>query len=71
MKVGRDGMQWGGPDGDWYWFYWWNWLPKKLRYFGHGRDWYDGPIGHFGFWWINWSWSTRWTKPPKEFRSKS
>lgn len=50
-----DGAEWGPHR--WYYFYWWNWLPKHLRYWGYEVDWYDGPIYSFGFWFINWSWS--------------
>lgn len=56
MKFHGNGVNWGGPKDDWYWFYWWNWLPKNLRYFGYAQDWYDGPISSFGFWIFNWTW---------------
>jgi hypothetical protein len=56
MKIRQDSVQWGGPKSDWYYFYWWNWLSPKYRYFGYGQEWYDGPIYHFGFWFFNWSW---------------
>lgn len=55
-------VTWGGPDDDWYWFYWWNFLPKKYRYFGYCQDWYDGPFSHIGFWFFNWSWTFPFTK---------
>lgn len=70
MKLKPDGVEWGGPDNDWWYFYWWNWLPKKLRYFGRDDIWYDGPHASFGFWFINWSWSTPWTRIPDWARAK-
>lgn len=56
-KASYAGVEWGGPKSDWYYFYWWNWLSAKYRYWGYQQDWYDGPIYHFGFWFFNWSWS--------------
>lgn len=38
-----------------------NILPKKYRYFGYQRMFYDGPHASFGFWWFNISWSTKYT----------
>lgn len=70
MRLKPDGIEWGGPDSDWYYFYWWNWLERKHRYIGYQCIWYDCPHASFGFWFFNWSWSTRWTKPPPEFRAK-
>ena len=60
-KIGFDGIEWGGPDGDWYHFYWWNLLPRNLRYWGYRQDWYDGPLSHFGWWFGNVSWCLPWT----------
>lgn len=57
MHIHATHLSFGGPDADWYWFYWWNWLKPKYRYFGFQSDWYDGPIYHFGFWFCNWSWN--------------
>lgn len=57
MKWDKTGITWGGPNDNWYWFNWWNWLPPHLRYIGYSQDWYDGPISTFGFWFINWSWT--------------
>lgn len=62
MKKHKDGIEWGGPNQDWYWFYWWNWLPKDLRYFGYTQDWYDGPMSSFGLWFINLTWRLPWTR---------
>jgi hypothetical protein len=31
----------------------WNWLPREVRYFGPGHDYYDGDVYHFGFWFFN------------------
>lgn len=61
MKIKKDGIEWGGPKGDWWCFYWWNWLPNHLSYWGIEHCWYDGPIGTFGFWYFNWSWQTPWS----------
>lgn len=38
-----------------YKFYFWpiNWLPRGHRYLGYRRDWYDGPLFSYGFWWFN------------------
>lgn len=58
MKIFSNGIEWGGPDSDWYYFYWWNWLPKKVRFFGYEQIWWDGPHYTFGFWYFNISWST-------------
>lgn len=60
MRLRRDGVEWGGPNDDWYWFYWWNWLPKGLRYWGYEDFYYDGPIGSFGLWFTNLSWQLPW-----------
>ena len=60
MKLRWAGVEWGGPEGSWYWVYWWNLLPPHLRYWGFSHDWYDGPIGTFGWWFGNVSWQTPW-----------
>ncbi len=44
-----------------YYLYWWNRLPKELRYVGYEQFWYDGPISSFGLWWTNISWVLPWT----------
>lgn len=59
MKLYKDGISFGGKND--YHFFWWNWLPKRLRHFGYVQDWYDGPLSSFGFWFINWTWSLPWT----------
>jgi hypothetical protein len=64
------GISWGGKGSDLWWFYWWNWLPPHLRYWGLDYTWYDGPIGTFGFWFINWTWRFPWTREPKDFWTK-
>jgi len=33
----------------------------SLRYFGYRKDYCDGPLPHFGFWWFNISWRFPWT----------
>jgi hypothetical protein len=62
MKLYLRAVEWGGPDDDWYYVCWWNWLPKSVRYLGYQGIYYDGPHGSFGFWWFNVSWSTPWTR---------
>lgn len=47
---------------DYYYFSWWNYLPKKYRYLGPQKMWYDQPHESFGFWFFNWSWSLPWSK---------
>lgn len=48
-------------NGHYYHLYWWNTLPKELRYFGYRQDWYDGPLSSFGYWFGNISWKLPWT----------
>lgn len=62
MKLRWDGVEWGGPEGDRWWLYWWNWLPPGLRYLGYCKDWYDGPHSSFGWWFGNVSWRLPWTR---------
>ena len=62
MRLYHDGVEWGGPEKDWWFVYWWNWLPAHLRYFGYQKDWYDGPLSSFGWWFGNVSWRLPWTK---------
>lgn len=59
MKLYRDGIEW---EQDYFFIWWWNLLPKELRYWGFRPYYYDGPIGTFGWWWGNISWRTPWTK---------
>lgn len=61
MKWYKDGITWGGPQDDWYCFFWWNWLPKEYRYIGYSQDWYDGPLSSFGLWFINLTWNFAFT----------
>jgi hypothetical protein len=51
-----------------YYFYWWNWLQKKHRYWGFEQFYYDGPHNTFGFWFFNISWQTPWTKIVKDIK---
>lgn len=80
MKIMKDGILWGKCSDEnirkynlsvhashAYYFYWWNWLQPKDRYWGFGEFWYDQPHRHFGFWFFNWSWSTQWTPVPKDW----
>lgn len=60
MKLRSYGVEWGGPDSEWYYLYWWNWLDKKYRYFGYQNIYYDGYHHSFGLWFTNISWRTRW-----------
>lgn len=66
FRFGWDGIIWGtGPfDNDppsyheyTYYFYWWNWLPRKSWYFGFQTMYYDGYHFTFGFVAANWSWN--------------
>ncbi len=49
-----------------YYFCWANWLSKGYRYWGIQKMFYDQPHRSFGLWFINFSWSTQWTKWPKD-----
>jgi hypothetical protein len=67
MKLSKDSVHWGKVDdtgskyNDYlYYFYWFNWLPKKLRYVGYGVVYFDCMYHeHFGLWFFNLSWSTK------------
>jgi hypothetical protein len=61
MRASLEHVEWGGPDGDWYWVYWWNLLPPHIRYWGYVQDWHDGPVSTFGWWFGNISWRLPWT----------
>ncbi len=61
MRIHWSGIEWGGRHGDDWWVWLWNWLPPELRYFGYRKDWYDGPLSHFGWWFGNVSWRLPWT----------
>ena len=50
------------PENPPYYCQFWNWLPKKYRYWGWRYDYYDGPHLSFGLWLTNVAWSTPWTK---------
>ena len=73
MRFYRDHFEWGKyinsvtGETEYAYYFWFmpNWLSKKYRYWGHQIYYYDGPIGHFGFWWFNISWKTQWTKDPE------
>ncbi len=41
-----------------FYFYWWHWLPKSVRYWGYEMIQYDGAHESFGLWFTNLSWST-------------
>lgn len=63
MKFCRYGIEWGGPNNDWYYIYPIpNLLEKDVRYWGFQKFYYDGPHYSFGFWFFNISWSTPWGK---------
>ena len=67
MKIGKIEIGFSGIEFDRvYYFYWWNWLPPDVRYWGPQCMWYDGPHRSFGFWFTNISWSTPWTKLKEE-----
>lgn len=61
MKWYKSGVSWGGPTDDWYYIFWWNWLPPHLRYIGYVQDWYDGPLSSFGLWFTNITWTLPFT----------
>ena len=46
MKIGWDGIEWFD---NFYYVYWWNWLPKGHRFIGLDNIFYDGPIGRLDF----------------------
>lgn len=69
MKLKLDHIEWGGPDGDWYFIYWWDWREKGDRYFGPFDTWYDGPIRSFGLWFTVIQWNTPWTRGRKPFEA--
>lgn len=56
MKIRLSGIEWGGPENDWYHFYWFNYLPENLRFIGYEQLWYDGPLSSFGFWFFTIAW---------------
>lgn len=60
MKLSLDGVMWGGPDSNWYYVYWWNWLERDQRYIGYDGIYYDGMNHSFGLWFTNISWMTPW-----------
>ena len=68
FKLSWNGIEWGQSEktldtGEYfYYFYWWNWLPRKDRFWGFEKICYDGPHNCFGFWFFTISWSTQWTK---------
>lgn len=68
FKLRLTGIEWGqseitlGSKTYFYYFYWWNWVPKELRYLGFEQIYYDGPHNSFGFWFFNISWSTPLTR---------
>jgi hypothetical protein len=69
FKLSFVGIEWGrpyteyrNPNAYFYYFYWWNWLPKEYRSWGFEQIYYDGPHNMFNFWFFNISWSTPWTK---------
>ena len=64
LKFTKGAVKWSrrGID-DYYWLYYTpNWLGPRLRYFGYGQEWYDGPFSSFGFWWFNVCWRLPWTR---------
>lgn len=69
MKWRIDGVEWGRSsnpacsDYHAFYLYWWNWLPRSLRYIGNGYMFYDGPHRSYGLYFINISWrfpNTKW-----------
>lgn len=68
IDIKKNGVEWGPKklNRTFYYFYWWNLLPKEYRYWGAEYIWYDGPHRTFGFWYCSISWSTPWTKVESE-----
>ena len=68
FKLKWDGIEWWqsektlGSNIYFYYFYWWNWLPKEHRFWGFEQMYYDGSHNLFGFWFCSISWSTPYTK---------
>lgn len=64
MKISWSHIEFGrfGATDNYWWVYWWNPLPKHLRYFGYYQEWYDGPFSSFGLWFTNITWRLPWTR---------
>lgn len=63
MKIKKIDVSWDGVMyNDTYYFYWFHYLVKDVRYMGLKGFWHDGPHKGFGFWWFSFNWSTPWTK---------
>ena len=60
MKLFYDHVDWGKDDE--YYFYWWNPLPKGVRYIGRSDMIFEYVHATFGLWFFNLSWSTPYTK---------
>jgi hypothetical protein len=58
MKLHKDMISWGGPNDNNYCIWWFNSLPKNIRYLGFKFYWYDGPINSIGFWFFDIGWVT-------------
>ena len=70
MKIYKNMVSWGGPEDNWWHIWWYNYLPKNIRYLGFRYEWYDGPINSIGFWFFNIGWITyRFMIIPKEYRN--
>lgn len=63
FKISFSGIEWWqseitlNTDAYFFYLYWWNWLPKDLRFWGFEQMYYDGPHNTFGFWFFNISWT--------------
>ncbi|WP_336492726.1 hypothetical protein [Methylobacterium nigriterrae] len=55
------GMMCGGPRGDRVVVFWWNRVPAPYRYWGHRKDWSNGPLSRFGLRFGEVIWRLPWT----------
>lgn len=53
MKWYRSGVSWGKNDR---YIFWWNFLPRKLRYWGFRQYNFNGLTHSFGLWFTNITW---------------
>jgi hypothetical protein len=86
FKLSWDGIQWYqteatlGTDKYFYYFHWcrmdeetrdlWRKEPDGVGTIGLHRFWYEQPHAQLNLYYINFYWSTPWTKPPEEYRRK-
>ena len=61
LDVHFSGIKWGGSRGDRIVLSWWERLPARGRYWGYRKDWDNGPLSHFGWWFAEMTWRLPWT----------